>query len=310
MEYPQCQRCTKIAIPILFVGNLALAVLKTVIGILGNSAGLVADGAHSATDAVSTVVLYIGLKFSDRPADKEHPYGHRNVEFIIAKVVSIFLLLVGLFILISAIYKIVKGDIVTPDYFTFAVAVFSIVSNVVMYRYGYCVGTQMNSPAVLSVAYEIKADAMSSIAIAAGIMFAEFGYPILDPVAACVVSLLIIKNSIYMLMESMDGLMDASIGAKQKRKISNLIKRHPKVSGIEFLRARRMGRDLSVEAGIKVDASCTVEEGNDIVREIKGDLMNMVDNLEHIEISLLSAGSEDYDEEIIEDDLGLEIDPA
>jgi len=292
------------------MGNLALAILKTVIGIIGNSAGLVADGAHSATDAVSTVILYIGLKFSDRPADEEHPYGHRNIEFIIAKVVSILLLLVGLFILFSSVYKITKGNVATPDYFTFAVAVFSIISNVIMYRYGNCVGTQMNSPAILSVAYEIKADAMSSIAIATGILFAELGYPILDPVAACVVSLLIIKNSIHMLMEAMDGLMDASISTKQKRKISNLIKRHPKVSGIEFLRARRLGRNLSIEAGIKIDASNTVEEGNDIVREIKGDLVNMVESLEHIEISILSAGPEAYDNEDKPAGMGLEMDPA
>jgi cation diffusion facilitator family transporter len=280
---------------------LVLAVLKTVVGVIGNSSGLIADGAHSATDAVSSIILYIGLKFSDRPADEEHPYGHRNIEFIIAKVVSIFLLVVGLFILASAIYKLTKGHIVTPDFVTFAVAVFSVVANIIMYRYGNCVGTQMNSPAVLSVAYEIKADAMSSIAIAIGILFAEFGYPFLDPVAACVVSLLIIKNSIHMLMGAMDGLMDASIDTKTKRKITTLIERHPEVLGIDFLRTRLLGRDISVEAGIKVEASKTVEEGNDIIREIKSDLVNMVDNLKNVEICTIAVGDEGTE---ISDDVG------
>lgn len=301
MEYSECQRCTKIVVPILFVGNLVLAVLKTVVGVIGNSSGLIADGAHSATDAVSSIILYVGLKFSDRPADEEHPYGHRNIEFIIAKVVSIFLLVVGLFILASAIYKLTKGHIVTPDFVTFAVAVFSVVANILMYRYGNCVGTQMNSPAVLSVAYEIKADAMSSVAIAIGILFAEFGYPFLDPVAACVVSLLIIKNSIHMLMGAMDGLMDASIDTKTKRKITTLIERHPEVLGIDFLRTRLLGRDISVEVGIKVEASKTVEEGNDIIREIKSDLVNMVENLRNVEICTIAVGNEGSE---IEDEVG------
>ncbi len=93
--------------------------------------------------------------------------------------------------------------------------------------YGDCVGTQLNSPAILSVSYEIRADALSSIAIAIGIICAEMGYPALDPIAACAISLLIIRNSISMLLGAMDGLMDASIDEKVKRKMYNIIKRHP-----------------------------------------------------------------------------------
>lgn len=305
MQYPECKKCTKVVVPALFLGNFVLAVFKTVIGVLGNSAGLIADGAHSATDAVSSAILYLGLKFSDKPADENHPYGHRNIEFIIAKVVSIFLLLVGISIFFSAIYNMTKGQFVVPAYITLVTAIFSIIANLVMFQYGHCVGTQLNSPAILSVSYEIRADALSSVAIAIGIICAKTGYPVLDPVAACAISLLIIKNSITMLIGAMDGLMDASIDEKVKRKITNIINRNPDVLGVDFLRTRRMGRNISVEAGIKIEAAKTVEESDNIKREIKGDLMNLIDNLKNIQISISSAEPDFDDELAIADDLEL-----
>lgn len=305
MRYHECKKCTKVVVPALFLGNLVLAVFKTVIGVIGNSAGLIADGAHSATDAVSSAVLYLGLKYSDKPADENHPYGHRNIEFIIAKVVSIFLLLVGIFILFSAIYNMTKGHFLTPAYITLVTAILSIVANLVMFRYGHCVGTQLNSPAILSVSYEIRADALSSIAIAIGIVCAKAGYPALDPIAAGVIALLIIRNSINMLIGAMDGLMDSSIDEKVKRKITNIINRNPDVLGVDFLRTRRMGRSISIEAGIKIEEAKTVEESDNIKRELKSDLMNLIDNLKNIQISISSAEQELNDELEIADDLEL-----
>lgn len=307
MKYPGCKKCVSVAIPILFFGNLILAATKITIGILGKSTGLIADGAHSATDAVSAAILYFGLKFAEKPADDEHPYGHNNIEFIIAKIVSILLLLVGLYILFSSSYKMYMGHYVVPDYVTLATALLSVVANIIMYRYGYCVATQLNSPAILSVSLEIKADAMSSVAIAIGIICAEMGYPFLDPVAACIISLFIIKNSIHMLTAALDGLMDASIGSKLKRKISIIIKKNPDVSGIGFLRSRRVGRFISLEIGIKIDAKMTVEEGNDIAKDLRSDLMNLVENVGEVEITISSAKPELNDEADLAEDLDWEM---
>lgn len=288
MKYEKCESCTERAIPLLFIGNVFLAALKTVIGILGNSAGLVADGTHSATDAFSAAMLYFGIKFAEKPADKEHPFGHRNIEFVIAKVVSVFLLMVGIYIMASAIYHMVVGNLVKPDYITLACAILGIVTNGLMYRYGKCVAKQMNSIAVLTVAYEIKADAMTSIAIAIGIVCSELGYPLFDSIAACVVSVLIIKNSIQMLRNSMDGLMDHSISPKQKRKICSIVLRNKNVLNLEFVRARHVGRYLSFEIGVKIEGSKSIEEGNNIIRDIKGDLMKNFEHLKYVDINISS----------------------
>ncbi|MGR3177591.1 MAG: cation diffusion facilitator family transporter [Candidatus Anammoxibacter sp.] len=288
MKYKKCDNCTERAIPLLFAGNAILAILKTTIGVMGNSAGLVADGIHSTTDAFSSAMLYFGMKYSEKPADEEHPFGHRNIEFVIAKVVSIFLMLVGIFILVSAIYNMSSGNLVKPDLITLATAMIGIVASGLMSRYGNCVATQLNSLAVKTVAYEIKTDAMTSIAIAIGILCAKLGYPIFDAIAACVVSALIIKNSIFMLRNAMDGLMDHSISPKQKRKICGIILRNENVLKLEFVRARNVGRYLSVEIGIKIDGSKSVEECNNITRDIKGDLMKRMEHLKYININVSS----------------------
>lgn len=288
MKYRKCENCTKRAITLLFLGNVSLTGLKTVVGILGNSAGLVADGAHSATDAFSTAMLYFGIKLSDKPADKDHPFGHRNIEFVIAKVVSIFLMLVGIYIMYSAVHNMATHNLVEPDVITLVCAILGIITNGLMYRYGKCVATQMNSIAVLTVAYEIKADAMTSVAIAIGIVCSVLGYPLFDSIAACVVSVLIIKNSIYMLRNSMDGLMDHSISRKQKRKICAIILRNKEVLDIEFLRTRYVGRYLSLEIGIKMDGSKSIEDGNNIIRDIKGDLMKNFEHLQYVDINIAS----------------------
>ncbi|MGR3219364.1 MAG: cation diffusion facilitator family transporter [Candidatus Anammoxibacter sp.] len=288
MKFKKCDNCTKTAIPILFAGNVVLAVLKITIGIVGNSAGLVADGIHSTTDAFSAAMLYFGMKFAEKPADDEHPFGHRNIEFVIAKVISIFLMLVGVFILVSAIYNMTAGNLVKPDFITLATAIIGIVASGLMSRFGNCVAIQLNSLAVKTVAYEIKTDEMTSIAIAFGILCAKLGYPIFDSIAACVVSALIIKNSIHMLKNAMDGLMDHSISPKQKRKICGIILRNENVLNLEFVRARNVGRYLSVEIGIQIAGSVSVEESNNITRDIKGDLLKSVEHLKYININVSS----------------------
>ena len=305
MKYNECSKCYKVVIPFLFVGNTILAITKVIIGIIGNSTGLIADGAHSATDAFSALILWFGMKFTERPADESHPYGHRNFEYILAKVISVFLMLVGFYILFTAIYKMYKGDIVTPDYITLVTALMSIVANALMSGYGKCVGTQANSPAILSAAFEIHADMMSSIAIAIGIIGAELGYPILDPIAAAVVAILIIRNSIHMLMDAINGLMDGAIDQRVKRRIVNIVKRNPEVLGMEFLRTRQMGSKITIETGIKVASHMTVIEGESIMRDIRADLINLVENVEEVEISITSESDDMVSDYKSEFDLAL-----
>jgi len=305
MKYNECSKCYKVVIPFLFVGNTILAITKVIIGIIGNSTGLIADGAHSATDAFSALILWFGMKFTERPADESHPYGHRNFEYILAKVISVFLMLVGFYILFTAIYKMYKGDIVTPDYITLVTALMSIVANALMSGYGKCVGTQANSPAILSAAFEIHADMMSSIAIAIGIIGAELGYPILDPIAAAVVAILIIRNSIHMLMDAINGLMDGAIDQRVKRRIVNIVKRNPEVLGMEFLRTRQMGSKITIETGIKVASHMTVIEGESIMRDIRADLVNLVENVEEVEISITSESDDMVSDYKSEFDLAL-----
>ena len=271
------------------VVNIMLSALKFTAGILGRSQALVADAIHSLSDTISDLAIIIGSYYWDKPADAEHPYGHRRIETLVTMFVGGMLLLAGLGIIWQAFVSMQKGGIVQPGPLAAWMALLSIVVKEILYRWTKKAGDRINSPAVLANAWHHRSDAFSSIpallAILASMMSPGLAWA--DRVGAVLVSLFIMQAAYGILQPGIRELLDGSADPKICTKISALAESVAGVLQVHRLRVRISGARLYVDLHLVVDGNISVREGHNIAGAVKGKIMRaeheVVDVIIHVE---------------------------
>lgn len=212
-----------------FIGsavNFLLLVFKFVAGIVGNSAAMIADAVHSLSDFITDIIVVLCVHLSGKPQDKEHDYGHGKYETMATVIVGAVLLLVGLGIMKNgavSIWKFLHGEILPePGILALIAALASIVLKELLFRYTAVEGKKLNSDAMIANAWHHRSDAFSSIGTAVGIGGAILlgdKWRVLDPVAAVIVSILIIQVSIKLIVPGLEELMEKSLPEKEEKNI-------------------------------------------------------------------------------------------
>ena len=249
--------------------NIILFVLKIFAGIFGRSQALLADALNSLLDIVANIVVWLGIRIAERPPDKDHPYGHGNADNLAAVFVAIVLTITGIYIGSEAIDAIIHRNYQTPTWLATAAAIFTIIVKFGLYKLTDKVGKEYNSPAVLANAQDHRSDALISTSALFGIVVAQLGVPILDPIAGVWIALLILKQAIKILRENVQTLMVTSPGSEFEKQITEFIHQSDGVRQVNWVRGRIVGSGYYVDIAIEVDASLTVLEGHDIAKNIR-----------------------------------------
>ncbi len=255
--------------------NLALAVVKLVTGVLGNSYALIADGIESASDILSSLVVMGGMHISSRPADADHPYGHGKAESLSGVVVSVLLLVAALWIGWHSVLEI-RSPHHAPAWFTLPVLALVVITKEVLSRRVLKVGEELGSTAVRVDAWHHRSDALTSGAAFVGISIALLGGPGFEQaddwaaIAACGV---IAFNGLRFLRESVNDLMDAAIDPARIESIRRLAGEVEGVVLIEKCRARKIGLGLSMDIHVTVDGNASVRQGHRIAHAVKDRLL-------------------------------------
>lgn len=261
------------------VGNLFLTAFKYASGILGNSAAMVADATHSASDILASGAVFLSMKIAKKPKDREHPYGHGGAETIATMIVSILLLLAGLSILTSAISTLRSGEFNRPGVIAFVAAVVSIVSKEVMFRLTLRAGRKINSPALIADAWHHRSDVYSSIGTVIGIGGALLGFPILDPIAAGLVSFFILHMAYTVIRTALGQVMGHSCDDEVYELIEQIANGTEGVCSTNKIRARQSGPYITADVTIHVEKDLTVEQGHDIAAAARRNLLGGVEHL-------------------------------
>lgn len=256
------------------VGNLLLLIFKFVAGIAGHSGAMMADAVHSLSDFATDVVVMVFVKISAKPKDATHDYGHGKYETLATAVIGIALMAVGIGLLRSGCLKIygfyfLGEELRQPGMIALWAALASIAVKEVLYRLTRRVGRQVESDAVIANAWHHRSDALSSIATAAGIGGAIALGPhwtVLDPIAAAIVSLLIIKVAWQLIMPALDELLEKSLDASTEREILDIILSTPGVSNPHNLCTRKIGNRVAIEADMRVDPDMSVAEAHELTK--------------------------------------------
>ncbi|MBF0618636.1 MAG: cation transporter [Candidatus Omnitrophica bacterium] len=281
----KCVRCGRIVPWICFLGNSTLTLFKIYIGYVSGSKGLIADGIHSGTDVIATLMVIVTLAISGKKEDKTHPWGYGKAEFLGAALVYMVLLGIALLILYDAVEVILSGQIHPPHIIAFFGALVSIIANYILSGYGFCAGRKLNSPAMIANANENRADLISSIAVLFGIVMANVGFPILDSLAAVLVGLIIAKTAIELGIEAFKSLIDESLPMEKRGLIEKTVLQYREVKGVNYINARRVGHEAWIDMEIFIDPKKTVTEGHMIAREARAALMRRFAQIKEVNIA-------------------------
>lgn len=262
-----------------FYVNALLMILKIVVGFYGHSDALVADGVHSMSDFATDFIVLIFVGIAYKSADSEHPYGHGKFETFASLIIGAVLMAVGVGIGISG-FKTAKmclnGEIITrPEVWTLVVAMISIVSKELLFRYTMVTARKVDSPALRANAWHHRSDAISSIATLVGVGAAYFlgdRWIILDPIAAMLIAVFIIVSAIQICRPAIDELLDKSLSPEQLKNAEETIMRVEGVRKFHRLRTHRNGRMIIIDVHIKVDSDLTVERGHYIATTVENNL--------------------------------------
>ena len=255
------------------VANAFLAVLKVAVGVLGASAALVADGVHSASDIISSVIVFTGLKIAAKPRDEDHPYGHGGAEFVAAKIVAGLLVGLAVLIVVKAFASFEGAETIeAPSAVALYVAFFSIAVKEALFRYKFRLGKKTGSQSVTADAWHHRSDAFTSIVAFVGIGGSIIGGPewhVLDHVGAIVVGVVIGWVGVRIFIRSADESMGRQADEDTLGRIRALAGAVEGVKGVEKLFARKSGLDLIVEIHVEVEPSLTVREGHKIAGRVR-----------------------------------------
>lgn len=249
--------------------NLLLVVFKFIAGIWGHSAAMVADAVHSLSDFATDIVVLLFVHISNKPQDKSHDYGHGKYETLATAVIGILLFVVGVGLCWNGLMSVKaawNGEVPeAPDLLALWAAIVSILSKEAIYHYTRYVGKRTHSSAVIANAWHHRSDALSSIGTAAGIGSAIWlggQWRVLDPMAAIVVSVFIVKVAVSLLKPCVDELTDSSLPEDTEEQIKKIAEETPGVSALHNLRTRRIGDHYAIEMHIRMDGHLTLFEAH------------------------------------------------
>ena len=269
--------------------NLLLTTVQIVVGLLAHAQSLVADGFHSLADVLADFMVLAANKHSGSPADEDHPYGHERFETLASLALGLVLVFTGGGILYAAIGRLQHLDELPPvASIALWTACATIVGKELLFRYMLRVGERLRSPMLVANAWHARADAASSIVVAAGIGGSLLGWRFLDPIAAIVVGLMVMRMGWRFSWEALAELIDTGIPSAERDAVMATILATPGVLACHSLRNRRMAHKVLIDARVQVAPRISVSEGHLIAEAVHDRVLaehvDVLDVMVHVDV--------------------------
>lgn len=273
---------------IALISNLILMLGKIFFGLLGDSKAVFADGIHSAADVVASIAVLAVVRISNKPPDKDHPFGHGKAEVISEAIVGVILLIVSLYIFIEAVLSFIDKPN-APQYSALFAAIISYIAKEILYRHSIKHGEKLNSKAIIAIAYDHKGDIFASLAAFIGVLLAIIGKSngwsfllYADSVASILVAYLIYKISLNLIRPSIDVLMEKSVATELLNEYIAIINQFDQVKRIDKIRARELGHYKLIDVRLSLDYRLTIKQGHDISHEIRNTIKSIFPDVEEV----------------------------
>jgi cation diffusion facilitator family transporter len=237
---------------------------KLVIGLITGSLGLLSEALHSGLDLVAAIITYFSVKVSDRPPDKNHPYGHGKIENFSALVETFLLILTCAWIIYEAVKRLTGGNPhIEVNVFSYIVVITSILVDIARSRALYRVARKYNSQALEADALHFSTDIYSSAVVLLGLILSHFGWYFADSIAALAVAFIVLGVSYKLGKRAVDVLLDRSPD-KLVDQIEQILARTSSIVHYHDLKVRTAGAENFIEVTIHVAPGSTLEYAHTI----------------------------------------------
>jgi cation diffusion facilitator family transporter len=269
--------------------NIVLAVVKTTFGILGHSPALLAEGINSTSDVAYYIAASVMVRLANKPADREHPYGHRQFESIGSLLIGSFIVATAVAVFWDAVDKVwdfVDGVSTSQGAHPFAlwVALATVAIKIYLTFYIRKLGRETQNPVVDALAYDHRNDLFSASAASVGIFLGQRGLPWVDPLAGALVALLILRTGIFVLRESSSALMGVMPTRTLAERTAALLKDVKGMKQLEELQAHRFGPHIVLTLTIGIDGALSVHEGDRIASRVEETLLRAIPNVRRVHV--------------------------
>ena len=267
------------------VGNILLTLFKFVAGILGRSGAMISDAVHSASDVFSGLIVIVGVHFSSKESDPEHPYGHERFECVAAILPSVLLFLAGGTIGFSAVKNIVTGEYnehTVVGWLAFIAAVVSVIVKEAMFWYTKINADKINSPALKAEAWHHRSDALSSVGAIIGIGGAKLGFPVLEPIASVIICLFIFKVAFDIFKDAVNRMVDRSCDEETEQNIRECASNVDGVLSVDLLHTRVFGNKIYVDIEIGADSAQPLTQAHEIAENVHNAVEQNFPQVKHI----------------------------
>lgn len=269
--------------------NIVLSIVKTTFGILGHSPALLAEGINSTSDVAYYIAASILVRMANKPADSDHPYGHRQFESIGSLLIGSFVIATALAVFWDAVDKVwdfVDGvaDFTSSHPFALYVALATVAIKIFLTWYIRKLGRETGNPVVDALAYDHRNDLFSASAATVGIFLGQRGLPWVDPLAGALVAMLIFRTGLFILRESSTDLMAVIPSRELAQRISDLLMTIDGVTQLEELHAHRFGPHVVVNLTIGIDGALSVYDGDRIATRVEEILTTSMPNIRRVHV--------------------------
>jgi len=250
--------------------NTSLLILKTVVGLLTGSVGVLSAAADSLNDLAASIIAFFSVRASGQPADTEHPYGHGKIENISAAIQALLIFTAAIYIIYEAINKIIKPEPLVAPVAGMAVMVVTAVLDLFVSRYLLKVARETDSSAIRADAYHLTTDVWTAAGVFVALGLVEItGIRLFDPIVALIVAAAIIRVAITLTLEAAGVLIDARLPEDELHQLEEIVMKTPRVVGFHKLRTRRSGPYRQIDYHLIVPGSMPVVEAHKLTEQIE-----------------------------------------
>lgn len=280
------------------LSNLGLTILKLIVGLFSHSIALIAEALHSGLDIASSLITYLGISASEKPADKEHRYGHGGYEGVASFVVSLLLFLSAIWILFEAVSNLISGQ--HEVHFTIwgiVLMAASVVINEALARLKFKSSTEFSSLALASDAEHSRADVLSSVAVLIGLLLVKY-FTLADSVLAALVALYIFYEAYSLSREAIDSLVD-----KADPELEEKLKEYLSRQSINYsdLKTRKIGSSSFAEIDLIFDPRVKADEITRLAKSLEQQLLVSFPELKQVSLTI---ESHDFSESVTRSQFG------
>lgn len=255
------------------IGNLFLAIIKSIIGFVTGSHAMIADFFNSASDVFSSVMTFIGNKIASKPSDDDHNLGHGKAEYIYSMLISIAMFFFSFQVLKDSILSLVTRKAYTFSIWLIVVCLITIITKVILFIYTSILSKKYRNLLLEANSKDHRNDIFITLLNLLSSFLALKNIYFVDGVVGILISLWIFFTAVKIFRESYDVLMDKAIGNELRQKVLEIIQRHKEVIKINHFNSTPIGYQYQISVTIFVDGNLSTFASHKIANQLEKEII-------------------------------------